>query len=368
MVGEVNVIERVLPGGSRYFQYDFRVELPDGKIYRERRKARGAATPAAARQVGLRRLQEVLKAGAARGGQGTPEMPTVAQFAPEWLKVCRAERQKPTTIENKEQALRNHILPLIGRLRLDEVREATISRIKRERGALAPSTVNFILKHVIALLHCARSEGYRIEIPACKRLAEPRSERWYPPHEYELLVRSAATFGARSLVLVLLGGDAGLRSGEICGLRWQDVDLAAGALTVRRNLVRKREGSPKTGGEREVPLSRRLAAALQDLHASAEVAGRPGRVLTRLDGKDMNADLLKNLLARVTRYAGVPYRGLHALRHSFGSRLLLNGTGAHVAMMLLGHSNLRTTQLYAHANPEHCREAVLRLERSRVDS
>jgi len=363
MVGTVNVIERVLSSGSKYFQYDFRVELPDGRIYRERRKARGATTQAAARQLGLRRLQEVLKAGPKpRSGPDSGEMPTVAQFASEWLKLCRAERQKPATIENKEHVLKNHILPLIGRLRLDEVREATISKIKRERSTLAPSTVNFILKHVIALLHSARSEGYKIEIPTCKRLPEPRSERWYPPDEYDLLVRSAATFGPGSLVLVLLGGDAGLRSGEICGLRWEDVDFRGGVLTVRRNLVRKREGSPKTGREREVPLTRRLTAALQDLHREEGRAGRFGRVLTRLDGKDMNADLLKDVLGRVTTYAGVPYRGLHALRHSFGSRLLLNGVGAQVAMMLLGHTNLRTTQLYAHANPEHCRQAILRLE------
>ena len=85
--------------------------------------------------------------------------------------------------------------------------------------------------------------------------------------------------------------------------------------------------------------------------------------MTRLDGKDMNADLLKDILGRVTNYAGVQCRGLHALRHSFGSRLLLNGAGAQVAMMLLGHSNLRTTQLYAHASAEHCREAIFRLEK-----
>lgn len=57
MFGEVSVIERVLASGRRIWQYDFRVTLPDGRIYRERRKARGATCEAAARQIGRRRLQ-----------------------------------------------------------------------------------------------------------------------------------------------------------------------------------------------------------------------------------------------------------------------------------------------------------------------
>jgi hypothetical protein len=213
MFGTVNVIERVLASGSRYFQYDFRVELPDGKIYRERRKARGATTQAAARQLGLRRLQEVLKAGPKpRGGRDADEMPTVARFAPEWLKICRAERQKPATIENKEHVLKNHILPLIGRLRLDEVREATISKIKRERGALAPSTVNFILKHVIALLHCARSEGYKIEIPTGGLTT-------YSSFNYEttrLLEEGAFATAALNVTLTIVGAFAAGWCGLLC--------------------------------------------------------------------------------------------------------------------------------------------------------
>ena len=67
---------------------------------------------------------------------------------------------------------------------------------------------------------------------------------------------------------------------------------------------------------------------------------------------------LRTVLDRVSGYAGVPQYGPHALRHSFGTRLMLNGARARVAMELLGHSSLSTTQIYAHASKDHRRSAI----------
>ncbi len=65
--------------------------------------------------------------------------------------------------------------------------------------------------------------------------------------------------------LVLLVADAGLRQGEIIALEWGDVDLVAGALTVRRSSWKGQVGTPKSGRERKVPLTARLKAALKAL-------------------------------------------------------------------------------------------------------
>jgi site-specific recombinase XerD len=78
-------------------------------------------------------------------------------------------------------------------------------------------------------------------------------------------------------------------------------------------------------------------------------------VLKSSNGGPMSMSHIRPLLERVARYAGAPLYGPHALRHSFGTRLMLNGASARVAMELLGHSSLKTTQIYAHASKDHRR-------------
>jgi integrase/recombinase XerD len=107
-----------------------------------------------------------------------------------------------------------------------------------------------------------------------------------------------------------------------------------------------------------VPMSPRLHRVLTQ-HRAHE--GGEGRVLRSAHGKDMITDAQRRALQRVARYAGVPVYGIHALRHCFGARLMLNGEGAKVVMRLLGHAKLQTTERYVHASDARCRNAAERL-------
>ncbi|MBZ5715879.1 hypothetical protein K7C98_42180 [Nannocystis pusilla] len=86
-------------------------------------------------------------------------MPTVAEFAKEWLELCTAERQRPATLENKHFALKKHILPILGATRLDAVDDRAIARFKRERQGVAAATVN----------NCAKEQGHRVQVPSHRR-------------------------------------------------------------------------------------------------------------------------------------------------------------------------------------------------------
>jgi integrase len=358
---EINVHERAGKKGRVHWQYDFRVTLPDGSIYRERRKARGATSEAHARRIGEVRLREVMRKGPPKGkrpsAEGTTEQKqaTVAAFAEEWLDLCRTERQSPCTVLQKEIALRKHLLPVLGELQLDQITEQKIAEVRKRVSDMKPSTVNLIVKTFLTMLRRAKKLNYRVTIPEINLLAEQRERHWYTPEDYERLVASAATFDALSLAIVLLGGDAGLRAGEMSGLRWEDVDFPHSTLYVRRNMVLGEERAPKWGTARDIPLSGRLHEALLRLRA---VDGGTGRVLKRPDGRAFCTTNLRTILDRVSSYAGVPLYGPHALRHSFGTRLMLNGASARVAMELLGHSSLSTTQIYAHASKDHRRSAI----------
>ncbi len=357
-VSEVNVYERVSKG-RKHYQYDFKVTMPDGKIYRERRKARGATSEAAARQIGVRRLHDVLRKGP-NNRRLAEKMPTVAEYAQTWVEYGRAKRHKPSTLHNKDVLLRCHLLPLLGNLRLDEITEKTLAMVVKKREGLEPGSVNNLLKYIVAMLRCAKEvDGHKLEIPKAPYLEDEVEAVWYTPEQLEGLVQSAATFKPADLVLILLAGEAGLRSGEVSALRWGDVDFDKRELTVRNNLVRGEEGTPKGGVTRNVPMSGRLHRALAQHHAAE--GGIRGRVLKREDGSDMTTDSQRTVLHRVARYAGLPAYGMHALRHCFGSRLMNGGAGGKVVMRLLGHKKLSTTERYVHAADEHCRSAVERL-------
>lgn len=91
-MSDVNVFERVSDKGERHYQYDFRLTLPDGTVYRERKKARGATSATAAKQIGLRRLQEVLRNGPPKPPEAAPKrVPTGRQTPP----LCRAGHGRP---------------------------------------------------------------------------------------------------------------------------------------------------------------------------------------------------------------------------------------------------------------------------------
>lgn len=360
---EVNVYERKSTTGNvHYYQYDFRVTMPDGEIYRERRKARGATSESAARSIGVRRMQDVLRNGP-KGRRGS-QVPTVADFAPKWLAWGKSVgRQKWSTLHNKEVLLRNHLIPLIGNLRLNEITGKTLGKIAEDRAYLEPGSLNNVLKYVIAMMRAAHKvpdSGItsKLEIPEKPPLDTETESAWYTEDDIERLVASASTFNVAALVLILLAGDAGLRAGEISALRWTDVDFVAGELTVRSNLVRGHEGTPKNGESRTIPLSARLRRALVQLQAAE---GGRGRVLHREDGSNMTIDSQRSILRRVATYAGTPAYGMHALRHGFGSRLMNGGAGGKVVMRLLGHKKLSTTERYVHSADEHSRNVIERL-------
>lgn len=358
-MSDVNVFERVSDTGERHFQYDFRLTLLDGTVYRERKKARGATSATAAKQIGLRRLQEVLRNGPPKPPEAAPKrVPTFAEYGPEWLMMAKAERQRHSTLVAKESKLRLHVLPLLGGLRLDEVTEDTFDLIMKKREHLGSGTVNAILDTVLAMLRRVKTR-YKLELPELTRLPVDRKVLWYTPDELEQLLECASTFSPTVELFILLTGEAGLRVGEVCALKWTDVNFKTNEVHVRRSIVRRKEGPTKSGKERQVPMSKRLRVALERHQPKKHGA----RVLTRDDGTDLTSDDVRHGLERVAKYAGLRVHGPHALRHCFGSRLMLSGAGANVVMELMGHSKLATTQIYVHATEAHCHAAIDRLMR-----
>lgn len=144
-------------------------------------------------------------------------------------------------------------------------------------------------------------------------------------------------------MIVLFGGEAGLRCGEMMALRWADVDLENRHLCIQRSDWKGHVTVPKGGRLRYVPFTIRLVGALKEhRHLRSE------RVLCHDDGESLTQRHVQGFVLRAARAAGLHNVGVHTLRHTFCSHLAMRGAGAKAIQELAGHRDLVTTQRYMH--------------------
>jgi integrase len=162
----------------------------------------------------------------------------------------------------------------------------------------------------------------------------------------------------RAHLIVLLGGEAGLRCGEMMALEWADVDLGKRQVCVQRSAWKGQVTVPKGGRLRYVPMTLRLAAALRK-HRHL----RGPHVLCADDGTPLTQRLVQGFVARAARRANLNTVGVHVLRHTFCSHLAMRGGPARAIQELAGHRDLVTTQRYMHLSPAALDSAIRLLDR-----
>jgi integrase len=168
-----------------------------------------------------------------------------------------------------------------------------------------------------------------------------------------------------------LAASTGMRRGELVGLRWQDVDLAAPVIRVRRSLSvvdgRVRLKGTKTLRDRTLGIDRVLVEALRDRRARQDEHRRTadqwpdpwGLVFTDEHGSYIDPAKVTTEFRRLVREAPVPVIRLHDLRHVHATLLLADGVPVKVVSERLGHANIQTTlECYAHVMPTMDREAA----------
>jgi len=173
--------------------------------------------------------------------------------------------------------------------------------------------------------------------------------------ESERFLRTAAPEWKTLLVLAIR---AGLRSGELLALKWQDVDMVVAQVVVPRTLWRDQEGPPKGGRTRPVPLSDETVATLK-----AHRHLRGPYVFCDDAGGRLTHSIIKDVVPGTCRRAGLAKRiTTHGLRHTFASHLSMRGVSLKTIQELLGHESIEMTLRYAHLSPDVRRGAVQLLD------
>ena len=335
------------------WEVDIHVILSDGKRVRER-KRKAIPSKSAARRWGQTRERDLLMSGLPKVRK---EVPTLEAFVGRFLDgYARADRHKPSGVAAKETILRVHLVPLFGRRKLDAITNEDVQRLKRCLHQKSPKTVNNVLTTLNKLLKVAVEWKVIGALPCTIRLLSiPASEATFHDFdEYERLVTAAQAVDANAHLLVLLGGEAGMRCGEMMALEGRDVDLKRGQLTIRHSEWKGHVTTPKGGRHREVPLTRRLASALRQRR---HLRGRRVLVEPRT-GASLTQKMVQDRVRWAARRANLEHEGVHILRHTFCSHLAMRGAPARAIQKLAGHQDLSTTQRYMHLSPAAVRGAI----------
>lgn len=289
---------------------------------------------------------------------------TVGDFARDWL-AARAASVKPRTLEQYAEKART-ITAAIGERSLASLTPATCA------GVYAPYTVAGQLRtaqlvySVLDMMLSDAVEWHLLDASPMAALHRPKYKlREIDPFEPD----EAAALQAdpdHGIAWRLLAG-TGLRRGEVCALRWTDIDLRRARVRVERQLVRAGgklyEDAPKSdAGMRTIPISAALADDLRGHLRKQFLICRRGDYVISSDGARVEPRTVNRWLAAAAARAGVEDAHPHRWRHTYGADAVSAGVDIRVLQRLLGHSNISVTaRYYAYVRPDVLRSAADRI-------
>jgi len=247
-----------------------------------------------------------------------------------------------------------HLVPLIGDKPLNEISTEDVQKVKTARIGWSPKDGQQRVDSLERRAEDSMEWGVIERVPcSIKLLRAPKSvAEFHDFSDFEKLVEAAKDDGATAQRVVMLGGEAGLRCGEIMALEWRDIDFNNRQLSVARSEWKGHITAPKGGRVRHVPLTEQLTEALK---AARHLRGP--RVIRDEKGRPLTQKIVQVTIRRIARRAGVK-PGVHILRHTLCSHLAMKGAPARAIQELAGHQDLTTTQRYMHLTPAALEAAI----------
>ena len=323
---------------------------------------------------------------------------TVAELAVEWY-TNRSAGLSAARQGDYRIAINHHICPVIGAMRVRDVKPEHCQRVMAQAAELSNSAQQKIVSTMKQLFSCAVDNGLTLRSPAEKIKAKgKKAEEKAPLTREQCAQLEAAVKGTRAYIFVMLGLYAGLRREEICGLRWQDIDLQSTPPRLTVNHAMRLTGSraefpaplKSKAAHRTIPLPPGLAQALRD----EKKRTNSDFVLHTSDGSPLTYQSARNIVSvivinrrcpmtegqrreRIEQERGRPIASRkpqknitkltfrvtpHQLRHTYATRLVESGMNIKQIQYLLGHDDVHLTlSIYSHVTqnrPEELTGAV----------
>lgn len=294
---------------------------------------------------------------------------TLEEWIAHWMEHELLGSVKVSTYQAYSHILQKYILPALGKIKLAFITPRIVYDFVKnlESTNLSNSTIKGVYRLLSAAMRCAFEEGL-IQKNPCRRIkiqpAEQGEQRVLSRNEQELVKKSSLNANDLPMLLSLY---TGMRLGEVCALKWSDIDWTKRTIGVRRTVQRvaQHKNGKKTFLMVGAPKSMR----------SCRVIRVPDFVLKQLKailgmqmdnayifGHSSTAAEPRTIQRRCKRFMerlGIAGVHFHTLRHSFATRLLELGVDVKTVSVLLGHGSAKTTlDFYAHSLIEQQRTAV----------
>ncbi len=363
--------KRLVSGTRSNSVYELRVYVGrdplTGKVRHISRHHRGG--PASA-DAALRKLVEDVES--KRSGGSNVKF---GQLLDRWLEQIEGDRS-PTTMREYRRLIEKTIRPALGSTSVRRLNPHKLDELYvalSDRG-LSPASVRQV--HAVIRSACRQGVkwGWMSSNPATD--ASPPRVRYQPqaaptPDEVRAMIKAAEADDPDMATLIAVAAVTGARRGELCGLKWGDVDWIASSLTIERSVavVGRKEiiiKGTKTHAVRRLALDDFGVEVLRRHRAEASSrAADLGRQLSESDWiftydgtNPINPDTVTHYVKAVATRAGVDTH-LHALRHFAATQMIGGGTDVRTVAGRLGHKDASTTlRVYSHALPERDRDAA----------
>lgn len=301
---------------------------------------------------------------------------TINQITEEW-KEEKKKYVKKSTYAAYQLLIQNHIKPYFGDLY--EVNEEKVQQFVFDKldAGLSEKTIRDIIIVLKMILKFGIKNGYLeyaqidAKFPSKQEKKDLDVLSKADQKKFMEHLRNNFTFKNLGIFICL---STGMRIGEICGLRWCDVDTVEGVIKVRHTLQRIYiiEGetrhtellldTPKTANSvRDIPMSSELLKMLKSLN---KVVNENYYVISN-DIKPIEPRTYRNYYKKLCKQLDIPELKFHGLRHNFATRCIESKADYKTVSVLLGHSNISTTlNLYVHPNKEQKKKTIDKMLRS----
>lgn len=284
------------------------------------------------------------------------------EWSTRWL---RMQRIKPRTRESYESLIRLYILPALGTVDLaelsaDAIQAAIAAPLAADHGRTAEQVYTLLVQ----LCHAAVRAGHIQASPMDAILRPyhvPTPTAWWLPEDAARFLRLRQLALDPHIVVWVIALCCGLRRGELCGLRWDDIDLQQCIITVARQRITLADGRTVAAPPKSKSSARTLAISA-DL--AAWLAGqRPAAggyvAISCKSGRPITPSGLDSAWRRAVHAAGIPPITLHGCRHTCGAAAVRAGVAMRVLQDIMGHSSdTVTSRIYAHVDSTAQRQAL----------
>ena len=310
---------------------------------------------------------------------------TFEHFTRKWQTMWLEKEVSENTIALRLSSLNNHILPVLGHLRMDKISTMmlndlmnNLTRKDGQKGKLSVSSKHEVHKVLVSIFSRA-IEWQVITNNPMDGVTKPKEKRkddktlnYYNETEVQILLKEAQGELEHWKIFISLALATGMRRGELIGLEWKHVDLNNGTINIQQIISKTRKGieikAPKYNSKRLVSLPSGLIKELKSYKAYTEkeksrlehnnIESKYDWLFYNEDGNHFHPDTPTKWWNKFLKRKKIRHIRLHDLRHTSATLLIAQNVHAKIISERLGHAKINTTMdIYGHALPSVDREA-----------